>query len=196
MARSRAAIFDEQREKIAAAAAELMAKNGFLGTSTADIAASCNMHKSMIHYYFSSKEDILFAVMWGHVRNLAEHAKTLASRKMPADEQLRWLARILMEAYSYAPAWQKILMNEIDNLTPEKRAVIMQAQRDVIDVADKYVAELSYTLRNHPKQRVPYVMMYFGMLNWTHTWFDRAGPITIKTVADIAADIFLKGLPR
>jgi AcrR family transcriptional regulator len=195
MARSRAVIFEERREKIAAAAAELMAKNGFLGTSTADIAAACNMHKSMIHYYFSSKEELLFAIMWGHVSNLVDQAKAVASRKMPADEQLRWLARILMEDYSFAPARQKILMNEIGNLPPEKRTVIMQAQRDLMDVTDKYVAELSYTLRNHPKQRVPYVMMYFGMLNWTHTWFDRTGPVTIKTVADIAADMFLKGLP-
>jgi hypothetical protein len=66
----------------------------------------------------------------------------------------------------------------------------------VIEVADKFVVRMSYPLQNQPKQRLPYVMMFFGMINWTHTWFDRAGPVSEQKVADIATDMFLKGLPR
>ena len=36
----------------------------------------------------------------------------------------------------------------------------------------------------------------FGMLNWTHTWFNRAGAVSEQQVADIAADMFLQGLPH
>ena len=114
----------------------------------------------------------------------------------PADEALRWFARCLMEAYTCAQARHKILLNEIDHLPPEKRAVINQAQRDVIEVADKFVVRQSFTLRNQPKQRLPYVMMFFSMINWAHTWFDRAGPVSEHKVADIATDMFLKGLPH
>jgi AcrR family transcriptional regulator len=43
MARTQAVDFEQRREKIIAAAAVLFAKNGFLGTSLADIGASCNI---------------------------------------------------------------------------------------------------------------------------------------------------------
>ncbi len=196
MARTQAVDFEQRREKIIAAAAVLFAKNGFLGTSLADIGASCNISKSLVNHYFPLKEDILFAIMWEHVSNLVHLAKSIASRDLLADEHMRWLARIFMEAYSFSQAPQKILLTEIDSLPPEKRAVIVQAQRDVMDVADKFVMRLSHSLRNQPKQRLPYVMMFFSMINWTHTWFDRAGPVNAQKVADIATDMFLKGLPR
>jgi AcrR family transcriptional regulator len=196
MGRARAAGFDERRKAITASAALQFVRSGFLGASVADISATSGVPKSVIYHYFSSKEDILFAVMWEHASNLVHLSKTIASRDWLADEALRWLARVLLEAYNSSPWRHKIMLKEIDNLRPEKRAVIVQAQQDVFDVADKYVARLSHSLRDAPKQRVPYVMMYFGMLNWTHTWFDRTSPFTEKKVADIATDMFLKGLPR
>jgi len=195
MARTQAVDFDERREKILAMAAMLIAENGFLGTSLVDIAAASHVSKSLLYHYFPAKEDILFAIMWRHVGNLLDLAKTIAARDLLPGEQLRWLARLLLEAYGIARAPQIILQNEICSLPPEKRAVIAQAQRDVVEVADKFLARFSHTLRHQPKQRLPYVMMFFGMINWTHTWFDRAGPVGEQKVADIAADMFLKGVP-
>jgi AcrR family transcriptional regulator len=195
MARTQAVDFDQRREKITEAAAVLIAKKGFLGASVADISASCNMSKSLIYHYFPAKEDILFEVMWAHVSKLLHLANTVTVYDRTPDDQLIWLARVLMEAYNGAQAQQKILLNEMDNLPAEKRGVIVQAQRDLMAVVDKFVALKSYKLRSQPKLRPPYVMMFFGMLNWTHTWFDRAGPVSETKVADIASDMFLKGLP-
>jgi len=196
MARIQAGDFDQRREQIIAAAAVLFAKNGFAVTSLAEIGASCNMSKSLIYHYFPAKEELLFAIMWGHAGKLVQLAKTIAARDLLADEQVRWLARIFIDAFSHAPAPQKILLNETCNLPPEKRGVIAQAQREVIDVVDKFVARLSHALRHQPKQRLPYVMMFFSMINGTHSWFDGAGPVSGQKVADIATDMFLKGLPR
>ena len=36
-------------------------------------------------------------------------------------------------------------------------------------------------------------MLYFGMINWTHTWMDEAGAAKPAAIADLAADIFLGG---
>jgi AcrR family transcriptional regulator len=190
-------MFHERREKIVTAAAELMAKNGFLGTSVAEISAACGMTKAAVFHYFPSKEEILFAIMWGQARKVVDNATWFATRdKVLAAEKLRWIARLLIDCYSFAPAPQKVLMNEIGNLPPEKRALIVQAQREVMDVADKYIAEQSHTLRNQPKQRLPYLMMFLGMLNSTTTWFESSGALTVQQVAEIATNMLLKGLPR
>jgi len=37
-------------------------------------------------------------------------------------------------------------------------------------------------------------MLYFGMLNWTHTWFRPKGPVSRDEVADMAANATLRAL--
>jgi len=195
VARKQAADFDARRETITEAAAGLFAKKGFLGASIADLSAACTMSKSLIYHYFPSKEDILFEVMWSHVNILVQTAQTFSSQTHPPEEQLRSLARALMETYNGAQYKQKILLNELDNLPPDKRALVVRAQRDVLAVVDKLLVDLRPSLAGKPKQRMPIVMMFFGMLNWTHVWFDRKGPVSEKKVADLAVDMFLGGLP-
>jgi len=73
---------------------------------------------------------------------------------------------------------------------------VVAAQREVIDVVDRLLVELRPALKNKPKERRPIVMMFFGMLNWTHVWFDPKGPVPPAKVAEIAANMFLRGLPR
>ena len=34
-------------------------------------------------------------------------------------------------------------------------------------------------------------MLLFGMINWTHTWFDPAGPVSADQFADMALDRIL-----
>ena len=34
-------------------------------------------------------------------------------------------------------------------------------------------------------------MLYFGMINWTHTWFRPEGPVTADEVADLAVALVL-----
>ncbi len=37
-------------------------------------------------------------------------------------------------------------------------------------------------------------MLFFGMLNWTHTWYDPKGPVKPEAFARMASDVFLGGL--
>jgi len=37
-------------------------------------------------------------------------------------------------------------------------------------------------------------MLFFGMLNWTHTWFNPSGPVRPAQFADMVSDTFLAGV--
>jgi len=195
LARTQSADYDKRLVLITDTAAELYAKRGFLGTSVAELSAACNMSKSLVYHYFPAKEDILFAVMWGHVSALVEVARGISAADAPPEALLRRLADELMAAYSEAQAAQKILLNELDNLPPDKRALVVQAQREVLDTVDKLLVALRPHLAAQPPQRRPIVMMFFGMLNWTHIWFNRGGPVSAQDIASLAADMWLGGLP-
>jgi hypothetical protein len=37
-------------------------------------------------------------------------------------------------------------------------------------------------------------MLYFGIINWTHTWYRAAGPVPPEEIADMATQMALRGL--
>lgn len=178
-----------------ATAAALYAQKGFLGASVAELAEACETSKSLIYHYYPSKEDILYDVMDSHVQSLVDAATRIENEPGPAETRLRALAHELMTLYNGAQAYQKILLNELPNLPEGRRAMIVKRQRDVLDVVDRLLIAIRPGLAKKPAQRRPIVMMFFGMLNWTHIWFDPAGPVKAAFVADLATDMFLGGLP-
>ena len=54
------------------------------------------------------------------------------------------------------------------------------------------LAKLDPRLRDPALARVQ-TMLLFGMINWTHTWFDPAGPVSAEMIADLALEHFLPG---
>ena len=76
-----------------------------------------------------------------------------------------------MRLYASAQNHHKVLLNELDNLPPERRADVVAKQRRIIAAAESVIAEIA----PGGGARVN-TMLFFGMINWTHTWFDPAGP--------------------
>jgi AcrR family transcriptional regulator len=192
MARTRAEDYAERREAIVEKAALLFARKGFDGASLSDLARVCKTSKSLIYHYFPSKEDILFEVMESHIHALVEAARRVAKTDAPAPEKLRRLTHVLMHLYSGASARHRVLLNELSRLPNGQRAQIVREQRELIDIVAGLLTAIRPELAG--EMRVPAAMLYFGMINWTHTWFDPKGPVTPDAIADMAADIATKGL--
>jgi AcrR family transcriptional regulator len=176
-------------------AAQLYARKGFLGTSLTEIAEACDTSKSLLYHYFQSKEDILYDVMITHVQGVAHVAMGIELTNEAAERKIRILARDLMRFYNGAQAAQKILLNEMHNLPPGRRDLVVMHQRNVLDIVDRLLIQLRPMLHAEPTRRRPIVMMFFGMLNWTHIWFDPNGPASGDDIADLASGMFLRGLP-
>ena len=194
MARTQAADYDKRREAIMRTAADLYAARGFLGTSVGQIAETGAISKSLLYHYYQSKEDILFDVMDSHIEALIEVTKAVLEEPLPAAEKIRLLSARLMEAYVEAQSHQKVLLNELVNLPGPRQKIIVDHQRWLLDAVDRLVAEIKPELaKDHPRCRAT-TMLFFGMLNWTHTWYDPAGKIQPAAFAAMAADTFLAGL--
>lgn len=194
MARTQAADFDKRREAIMDTAARLYAAKGFLGASVAEIAVACKTSKSLIYHYYPSKEDILFDVMDSHVQSLVEAVSGIDEEEADPASTIRRIAVALMQLYVGHEANQKVLLNELGNLPEDRRSTIVDHQRQLLDEMDRLVLLLRPDFAADKPRRRATVMMFFGMLNWTHTWFDPAGPVTASEIADLASTMFLAGL--
>jgi AcrR family transcriptional regulator len=191
MARPQSPDFDKRREAIVAAAAHLYARRGFPGASVSDLAKACGSSKSLIYHYFPSKDDILYDVMAAHLDALVE----AADRSMQAGgarERLHALTLAFMRLYVGAQDHHKVLLNELDNLPAPRRAEVVAKQRRIIAIVEALVRELRPEL---DPVSLPVAMLFFGMINWTHTWFRGDGSVTPEQLADMAVDLLLGGLP-
>ena len=188
MARPQSPDYDRRREAILAAAARLYATKGFPGASVAELAKACNSSKSLIYHYFPSKDDILYAVMAEHLDALTEAAET-ACATGSADARLRALTVAFMRLYASAQNHHKVLLNELDNLPPQRRAAVVAKQRRIIEAAESVITEIA----PGGGARVN-TMLFFGMINWTHTWFDPTGPVMPEMLALRVVDLMLRGV--
>ncbi len=194
MARTQAEDYDERRENIVRQAAKLYAQRGFLGASVADLAEACQTSKSAIYHYYPSKEDILFDVMNSHIEALSAAAKAVVDTGDPARTKLRVLAKAFMRLYVDAADRHKVLLNDLDQLPPSRRTKIVALQRGLIENVEALLTTIEPKLKADPAKRLPAAMLFFGMINWTHTWFDAKGPLSADAFADMVVATILGGI--
>lgn len=194
MARTQADDYDKKRDAITKQAAQLFAKNGFAGASVAELAALCNVSKSLIYHYYQSKEEILFDVMRQHIDSLLAVTENYAKPNgMPADD-LKSLTRDLLRHYAGAADKQKVLLYELEFLPARQRDEIISKQREIIARVEGILKNAAPKLARDKAWLRAKAMLFFGMLNWTHTWFNSRGPISRDQLADEAADTILRSL--
>ncbi|MBL8542646.1 MAG: TetR family transcriptional regulator [Hyphomonadaceae bacterium] len=196
MARTQAAEYDERKEAIVEAAAALFATRGFNGASVADIAQRGKISKSLIYHYYESKEDILYDVMISHVRALEEAAREVVAIADAPDRKLRELTHRFMALYVGAANRHKVLINDLDNLPKGRRSEIVAVQRRLIEIVQKLLVEIEPSLKRRSGAAFTAAMLYFGQINWTHTWFNPRGPISAGALAEMAVDVVLGGLRK
>jgi AcrR family transcriptional regulator len=190
MARPQSPDYDKRRAAILGAAARLYARRGFSGASVADLANACHTSKSLIYHYFPAKDDILYAAMAAHLDALVDAAEG-ATKAGSAEQKLRRLTQAFMRLYVGAQDSHKVLLNELDNLPPPRRAEVVAKQRRIIGAVGALVREIRPDAGD---LSLPLTMLFFGMINWTHTWFRPGGAVSADELAELAVDVMLHGV--
>jgi AcrR family transcriptional regulator len=192
MARPQSPDYDKRRDAIIAAAAELYARRGFQGASVADLAKACRASKSLVYHYFPSKEDILYEVMAAHLELLVTVVEEVAGRpQLGPEDRLHALALSFMRLYEGAASSHKVLLNELDNLPAERRSDVVAKQRRIISFVGDQVRAIRPDLAEIER---PLTMLFFGTINWTHTWFRPGGNVSAEQLGELAVTLMLKGL--
>jgi AcrR family transcriptional regulator len=162
------------------------------------------MSKSLIYHYYASKEDLLFDVMDRHMSDLISIISTAAAPTAApptaatptgrGETAFQIFTRRLMDHYVGAGDSQKVLLYELENIPAENRAKIVAKQRQLIAHAENLLAAALPGTSLEKSELKVRIMLYFGMLNWSHSWFRADGAISRRQIADLAADATLKGV--
>ena len=199
MARGRAPGYDAQRETILSQAAELFARQGFVGTSMNEVATACGMSKPALYHYVRDKSQLLFEIATTHVARLHalidEVAQGDAVHPPPVDATAhvrRLIERFVLE-YAGARHAHRVLTEDVKFLEPADQARVLELQRQVVSSFANAIAQVRPELVAADLHK-PLAMLLFGMMNWMFTWLQPDGKLSHADMAPVVADLFLGGL--
>lgn len=188
MARTQAADYDDKRESITREAAKLFAKLGFAGASLSVLATKCDISKSVLYHYFSSKEEMLYEVMSSHMDLLLETIHSGNYKNVPKKQKFFQLSELLLERYSGGQNAQKVLLNDLGYLPKKQRLDIVDRQRKLIAFAEDCLLQAIAPKKPNKDKLRAQIMLFFGMINWSHSWFDPKRGLSRKNLAKQAAE--------
>jgi len=207
MVRMPAQDYTSKRERIKTSATALFADKGFYGTSIIDIANACNTVKSRLYYYFPSKGQLFYEIIKDHAEFLIETLlPILQSRELDARSRLERYAKELLGMNVKYREQHKLILNELGALSPEQSREINFLLRRTIEALYPTLIEINPKLRGNEHLYFPTAMMFVGMINWTHTWYNRPknedeneseeqdeDGLSVDAFAQLLCDTFLDG---
>ena len=78
---------EERKAEMVAAAAKLFAEQGFVRTSVAEIVSAVDVAKGLFYYYFTTKDDMVKAVVEGYCSYLGAVAEKIAGGEGTAEQK-------------------------------------------------------------------------------------------------------------
>jgi AcrR family transcriptional regulator len=182
------------REGILEAAALIFSEKGFHATSMQDIADAVNLQKASLYYHFSSKQEILLALLDHALDILIDRLEIVLSQTLTPDEKLRQAMSSYLQTIAENQNLSAVLLLELRALDPELKArhairrdkferlwrnlIAEGKEKGIFSCADPSLAGRAL----------------LGVMNWTVTWYRKDGPRPASEIAGQFANLLLDGL--
>jgi len=194
MARPQSADYDERKQAILDASTRIFSQEGFHKASIGQIARECNISKSLLYHYFSSKQEMLYRAMEDHILVLLETAEEVIARDLSPTECLSQILDAFMHIYEHASDKHIVLSNELGSLPEKEREHIVSLQAKVVQAFSDTLEKLTPVDLEENQSKTAVAMLLLGMINWTHMWFKPSGAVNASTLAHLTSKIFMNGV--
>ena len=189
-----------KRDELVEIAGRQFKANGFKATTLAEIGHKAGLDRATVYYYFGSKEELFReCVRLGVEANISACEAIFAEKARPAGERLRAIIQQLMAAYDhYYPHMYVYIQEEMSRITSEQsiwaQRIVSQTrtfERIVLSLVGKMI-EAGEMRSDIPVSVAANAI--FGMLNWTHRWYQPGGLHPADQISAAFADIFFDGM--
>lgn len=196
MARTRSPDYDKVHDNIIQQAAAIFASRGYAATSIGDIAEACDCSKSRLYHYFDSKEAILLDMLNTHVDALLSRCRHSIYGFQDPIERFRQLTRLFLEVYAVSRNQHVVLLTCLDFLAADHRKELVAKQRELIAYVRDILLQLRPDMETNFAMAHVDTMLFFGMINWTYTWYRADGAVSPEELADRTVELFTQGYIR
>jgi TetR/AcrR family transcriptional regulator, cholesterol catabolism regulator len=185
---------DRTAEAIRMAAVRLFYEHGYEATSLRQIASEVGRTVGSVYNHISSKEDLLYSIMSGIMRDLLDETERIAAAYEDPVARLRAVAE-LQVAFHAGRAQEVFLGNsELRSLPPVRRAAVVEL-RDAYERIFREIVEQGVRARAFHVADVrlaTYSILAMG--SRVADWYRPGGRLTLEQVASGHADFVLRSL--
>ena len=179
-----------------------------------ELARACGVSKALVYHYITNKESLLFDILRAYLDDLDLELDRAGANGQVARDNLHALIRALLVQYRQAGNIHKLLIFEIGVLAPEQQAELRAKQRRVMKRFEKALGDAAREAAagadagagagagvdaragaDTPLEG-PRVMMLFGTLNWTYTWFRDDGKLSLDAYCELLTDATIASLTK
>jgi AcrR family transcriptional regulator len=176
--------YDERLDHLLAQAARVFAEKGYHSTTMRDLATASGMSLAGMYYYTRGKEDLLALIQERCFTRVLAGAEQAVAAANDASERLQAFIRHHVTFFARHMAEMKVLSHE-----PARGVAAIK--RRYVDLLERLLKEAAPDETPVDRSAAAYVL--FGMMNWIYNWYDPAGEIDPRRLADLIAGIFLGG---
>ena len=182
------------RERILAAAVQLIAQYGYHAATMRDIARISGIQAASIYYHYASKQALLVEIMDTHMRGLNANLQRIVQASTPVQQRLHEAIANHIRLHTTYKAEFFIIDTEIRALEDGQRSAILALR-------DQYESMLQSLLREGMEQRIfrqvdikvaSYALI--AMCTEVATWFRPGGRLSVQQVIDLYTQMITEGL--
>jgi AcrR family transcriptional regulator len=189
--------FDSKLELIVAAAARVIAREGYGQSTIRGVAREAGMSLAGLYHYFASKEELLYLIQF-HTFDVivARLTERLAEVTEPR-ERLRVMVANHLEHFLARMNELKVCASEMDSLSGEYYEDVRTLRQRYLKVTLEIVDTIGARAGGSRVDPWLATLYLFGMLNWIYMWYPAAEGMTVGMLTDQVMSLFLDGfLPR
>jgi AcrR family transcriptional regulator len=183
------------RERVLDAAIELFAKQGYDGTSVAQVLARAGVAKGGFYHHFASKDELLYEVYGDLITRQLASMDAILARKAPAAETLRALIVDLVESTAASAHQALVFWRELNRLDDERTAQYRRERRRYHDAVVRLVRKGQQSgefTRVASAETVTFTI--FGLVNELPLWYRPSGSKKPSEIGAEFADLVLTAL--
>jgi len=179
-------------------AQELFYKKGYEKATTREISQKVGISKAALYHHFTNKEEILFKICLRAADELISNMKGAISRNknldVPLKEKLKDIMLEYATTYLKNKNFNKILLHEIEFLSPEKKRVILDKETENVHQLRDFLKELMD--QGLIKKFDPTVMTFtiISAIHWLYFWFKPDKGLSLEQVIEQIAEMYLDGI--
>lgn len=189
---------EDRWQRVLAGASKAFREIGYAQTTLEDVAAEAGINRATLYYYVGTKEELLVALLYRPLHQMAANARAIASLDLSATERLRLIMARYVKDMVETPELFIFMADNVHRVLKVAEAADIAANADAYGKTVVSVLQEGIQAGEFRPDLDPQLAMVFlvGAFNWIHRWYKPTGPMSLDEIGSAFTTLALDGMLR